>query len=375
MFFRSDDVPIADNVFWPTCGQALNCPKGNIQLAFCENCGCIANLDEARGAVDYGLEYENSLHFSPSFQGYAKGLAADLVGRYGLRGKTVVEIGCGKGEFLAMVCEQGGNRGIGFDPSYANGRGDGAAGLGVTYINQVYSDAGDYACDFICCRHVLEHIASPKAFLSMVRCNAQRTHAAVYFEVPNARYTLEQAGIWDIIYPHRFYFADASLERLFTRCGFSVSGVRERFGGQFLSIEARPDNGAAVDRRALTDDKKSLVSAVDSFARRYESRVEELTRIFAQLRESARRAVVWGAGSKGVAFLNKFKGAVPVGYIVDVNPHKQGKFVPGTGQRVVPPEFLKEFQADYIIILNPNYRQEVERQVEALGIRAEFLQV
>jgi SAM-dependent methyltransferase len=388
-FFRSADVPVIDNVFWPSRELAVGCAKGDIELAFCANCECIRNLGVGPGSVDYDLHYENSLHFSPAFQDYAKGLAADLVERYRLRDKTIVEIGCGKGEFLAMLCELGHNRGIGFDPSYANGRGNAAAGAGITYISEFYSvSSAPPACDFICCRHVLEHISAPKQFLSDVRRNAEKTGAGVFFEVPNARFTFQRSGIWDIIYPHAFYFVSGTLRRLFTGCGFRVESVREGFDGQYLSIEATPegapDMGAEPEparcRRYVEPrparcrgDGESVASEIEKFQQNYQKRVEELAGTLDRLRRSPRPTVLWGAGSKGVAFLNRFKAAAPVDYVVDINPHKQGKFVPGTGQQVIAPEFLKEVRPGAIIIMNPNYRQELQRQVESLGIQAEFI--
>ncbi|HTV55005.1 MAG TPA: class I SAM-dependent methyltransferase [Terriglobia bacterium] len=373
VFFRSEDVPVADNVFWRTREAAIRCAKGDVELAFCRRCECITNLALGSGSVAYDLDYENSLHFSPAFQEYAKALAAELVHRHGLHNKTIVEIGCGKGEFLAMLCELGHNRGIGFDPSYANGRGNAAAGAGISYIREFYSASSAIpGCDFICCRHVLEHIPTPTQFLSDVRRNAEKSGASVFFEVPNGRYTLQQNGIWDIIYPHATYFVSGSLRRLFARCGFTVESLRESFNGQYLSLEASTSGAAAQERVAPAFQNESVADEIEKFQQSYQKRVEDLTKILDELRKSPKPAVVWGGGSKGVAFLNRFK-AAPVDYVVDLNPHKQGNFVSGTGQQVVAPEFLREIQPGTIIIMNPNYRNEIQREVESLGIHPEFL--
>jgi SAM-dependent methyltransferase len=373
VFFRREDVPVEDMAFWPTRDQAIECPKGNIELGYCPECECIANVDVGQDTVGYDTEYENSLHFSPSFQRYARALAADLIERYGLRNKTIVEIGCGKGEFLAMLCELGGNRGIGFDPSYANGRGSCAAGRGITYIQEFYSDsAAGHKGDFVCCRQVLEHIPEVKAFLAMVRRNSNSTNAPVFFEVPNARYMLEQHGVWDIIYPHVFYFLDKTLEQLFTSCGFKVLALREGFAGQYLQIEASP-NWTRASQPVGFGRCQCHAGLVHLFEQRYKQRVDELSRIFARLRAARRQAVVWGAGAKAVALLNKFRADAPVDYVIDVNPHKQGKFLPGTGHQVLAPGLLKELRPDCIVIMNPNYRNEIATQVKELGLTPEFL--
>jgi cyclopropane fatty-acyl-phospholipid synthase-like methyltransferase len=370
VFFRTHDVPVIDNVFWPTRDQALQCLKGDIELAFCSRCECVNNLALRQQSVDYEADYDNSLHFSPVFRAYAKALAAELVERYQLRNKTIVEIGCGKGEFLAILCELGQNRGIGFDPSYANGKANAAAGRGITYINAVYSaSSAPGTCDLICGRHVLEHIADAKTFLADVRHNAEKSGSAVFFEVPNAQYMFREAAIWDIIYPHAFYFVAGSLRRLFQSCGFRVTRLREGFGEQYLMIDASP-NGCVAEDGSASDVTGPAGMDIQKFRRDYENRLNALTRLFSLCRFPI---VLWGAGSKGVALLNKFKASAPVEYVVDLNPHKHGKFVPGTGQQVVAPEFLKELKPATIIIMNPNYEREIKARVHDLGLDPEFV--
>ncbi len=81
--------------------------------------------------------------------------------------------------------------------------------------------------------------------------------------------------------------------------------------------------------------------------------------------------VVWFAG-KGTTFLNLLRpAAVECG--VDMNPRKHGKYIIGTGNEIVSPEFLREFIADEIIFLNPNYLDEIACQARGLGLRAQLL--
>lgn len=372
VFFESSEVPVQSNSFWPTREQALQCPKGNIELAFCANCGGTTNPIFEPRLVEYDQNYENSLHFSPSFQEYAETLAADLIYRYKLRNKVIVEIGCGKGEFLAILCRLGNNRGLGFDPTYVEGRGDPAVGRGITYINELDA-CTDQPCDFICCRQVLEHVPDPKDLLSRIWHSLENAATPVFFEVPNVRYTLQDGGIWDIIYPHCIYFSAESLQWLFTSCGFGVSSLRESFGGQYLCIEALIDKARVSRTWNDTRDMRSLANDIAKFRQDYMEKVNRVAEILDRLKCARKRTVVWGAGSKGVTFLNKFKGTAPIDYVVDINPHKHGEFVPGSGQQITPPDFLREYRPDSIIVLNPNYRSEIARQVEHLGLKPEFI--
>ena len=66
-------------------------------------------------------------------------------------------------------------------------------------------------------------------------------------------------------------------------------------------------------------------------------------------------------------FLNAFHDVNSLEYIVDVNPHKCGLYIPGTGQRVVSPDILKQYRPDVLVIVNANYRDEISQQVRSLG--------
>ena len=164
----------------------------------------------------------------PRFQAYAHALAERLVADYDLRGKRIVEIACGQGDFLSLLCKLGGNRGIGFDPSYTPGRGlAGETAAHISFVKSYYTDAyADAFADLICCRHALEHMAQPVAFLRAIRRALGTQSAAVYFEVPNAAYNLVDLGVWDLIYEHCGYFTAASLAEAFRRGGFASRGLR-----------------------------------------------------------------------------------------------------------------------------------------------------
>jgi hypothetical protein len=83
--------------------------------------------------------------------------------------------------------------------------------------------------------------------------------------------------------------------------------------------------------------------------------------------------VLWGSGSKGVAFLTTLGVGESIDYAVDINPHRQGSYMPTTGQRIVAPAFLAEYRPDVVIIMNPVYRDEIARDLERMALRPEVL--
>jgi hypothetical protein len=374
-------VPVHCNVLWPTREAALAAPRGDIRLAYLADCGHTYNLDFDPSLMEYTQEYENSLHFSPRFQEYATALADGLVEKYDLRDKDIVEIGAGKGDFLIMLCAMRGNRGWGYDPSYVPE--DGYTAPNVTFIEDFYTEKYvEQRADLIVCRHVLEHIEDPDAFIAQVRRAVGDQQSVVFFEVPNSLWTLREGGIWDIIYEHCSYFSPLSLAYLFRQHGFQVLAVNEVFGGQFLTIEAAPETSVETGfllRNSVSKPDPAELAALTAdaraFAENYRAKREEWRARLDALAAEGKRGVVWGAGSKGVTFLNAMEAGDEIVAVVDINPRKQGKFVAGTGQPIVPPAQLVDLRPDFVIVMNANYREEIGWMLEEVGAEAEILVV
>jgi hypothetical protein len=82
------------------------------------------------------------------------------------------------------------------------------------------------------------------------------------------------------------------------------------------------------------------------------------------------RTVIWGGGAKTVSFLNMLPLGGIISYVVDINPNKQGLYIPGSGQEIIAPEFLMDYQPDIVILMNPIYHREVEFQLEEMKVKA-----
>lgn len=368
---RIGQVPVYCNLLHETREAALGATKGDIDLHFCERCGHLFNLAFDPGRVDYSSEYENSLHFSGRFREYARALAEQLVARHGLHGKTIIEIACGQGDFLQLLCALGANRGVGFDPSHVPGRSEAVGGAKLTFVQDYYSDAyGDLEADLICCRHALEHMAQPGRFLQKVRRAIGERATPVFFEVPNALFTLRDLGVWDIIYEHCGYFCEGSLREVFRRNGFAVAGIESEFGGQFLLLHASPGHSDAPFEGAQGS---GLAGLVQRFSDHYRAKVDTWAETLRLLHADGCRTVLWGAGSKGISFVNALAVTEEIGLLVDLNPHKDGRFVPGTGHMVRAPAYLAEYNPDAVLVMNPLYADEIRRDLQAMGLSPRIL--
>ena len=375
VFFELLGMPVNVGIQWPTRQEAVQCPKGDVNLAFCRSCSFAWNLTFNPIRLDYSQDYENSLFFSPMFREYTKSLILRLINRYDLRNKNVIDIGCGKGDFLFLICELGKNRGIGFDTSYEKNDDKKRTPEGVTVIQDFYSEKyAEYKANLICSRFVFEHIEQPKVFLKMIR-NAigDRRQTIVYFEVPNISLILHDLSVWDIVYEHCSYFSISSLERVFTLCGFDILDLYESYERQFLGVEASLSDVQSRSRGRSMHSLQRIAKEVDSFVDNNRKKLESWQKNLEDFEVTGKRAVLWGAGAKGVSFLNMLKVRDQIQYVIDINPHKHGKYMPGTGQQIVPPEFLQNYKPDILILTNAIYKEEIQKTVNNLGISPEFL--
>jgi len=371
-FLEIKQVPIYCNILLSNHEEAKHVARNDIILKFCTYCGHIFNSAFNPNHMNYNNDYENALHFSPRFQKYNKVLIKYLIKTYNLNNKNIIDIGCGKGHFLTLLCKQGNNRGIGFDPSCSNKQTKNSTKQ-VTFVKDFYSEKfSNCKTDFICCRQVLEHIQHPHELLAIIH-NAiiNKKNTAVFFEVPNTKFMLKNLSIWDLIYEHYSYFSKSSFHYLFTSSGYQVCNLTETFGNQYLCIEAKP-----TKKKIKINYEKEIEQIsrdIEVFAEKYQTKVKTWQQNLKKIKQSNKKVVVWGAGTKGIMFLNILKVKKQIKYVVDINPHKQGKWIAGTGQRVVAPEFLKEYKPDIIIVMNKIYKNEIKQITKDLGISIKFL--
>jgi len=377
VFYKVENVPAHDVLLMPTREVALSCPRGDIGLGFCPSCGFISNVLFDPSLHEYSPGYEATQAFSPTFSAFAQRLASDLVTRYDLNGKDIIEIGCGNGEFLTLLCELGGNRGIGFDPAYVEGRVDSKAKEPVTFIKDYFSEEyAHYQGDFVCCRMTLEHIPDTADFVHMVRRSiGDCPDTIVFFQVPDVVRILRELAFWDIYYEHCSYFSLGSLGRLFRRCGFDVVDLRKAYGDQYLMIEARPGIGETAPPLAQEDDLEQLAGYVKHCSENHKRKLNTWKHYLQEIQRTGRRAVLWGGGSKAVAFLTTLNLQDEIECVVDINPHKQGTYLAGAGQDIVAPDFLRQYEPDVVIVMNPIYREEIEHDLHQMGLAPELITV
>ena len=378
IFYRVGSVPTNSCILLGSPKEAQSYPRGDIALGFCDQCGFISNTAFEPALTEYSGRYEETQGFSATFNKFHRELAERLIEQYDLHDKDVLEIGCGKGEFITLLSQLGNNRGVGFDPGYREDRNLSEAAKKVVFVTDFYSEKyAHYQADFICCKMTLEHIRDTADFLGTVRRSiGDRQDTIVFFQIPEVTRILVDCAFEDIYYEHCSYFSPGSLARLFRSKGFDVLAVKKEYGDQYLTIEARPGGNRAIrPELAEEDDLQFLRQSVATFPKRCEAKLAEWRGRLEDYAKKGSKVVLWGSGSKGVSFLTTLSAGRAIEYVVDINPHRQGYFMSGTGQAIVSPEFLQSYKPDAVIVMNAIYCDEIRRQLEEMQLSPDLIAV
>lgn len=329
--YRVEQLPIFQNRMYDSVQEARSCPRGNVRLIQDYATGLISNADFRSELMVYDARYQNEQAVSPRFRAHLNSVAKIVertIGRSGL-----VEVGCGKGYFLEILSE-GGFDITGFDPTYE--------GESPRVKRHYFEPGVGITAQALILRHVLEHIQNPLQFLQNLRM-ANGGTGLIYIEVPCFDWICEHRAWFDIFYEHANYFRLVDFKRMFGR----IIESGRIFSGQYLYVVA--------DLASL---KTPQFSGTDSL-------------VFPGdfLRNLAGDATggisaVWGGASKGVIFsVLRERLGHPVELVIDINPAKQGKFLPATGLKVLSPdEGLARLPIGSTIhVMNSNYLEEIKQ--------------
>jgi SAM-dependent methyltransferase len=370
-FLVRGSVPVHQNLVMADRISAIQINRGNLTLAVCEDCGFIFNQDFDGSKLSYGKEYDNTQTYSPSFESYISELARSLIYDKNVQNCSVVEVGCGKGSFLRKLVEseEWGNTGYGFDPSYVGAETvlDGRLKFEKRYYD---SECANIHADVVVCRHAIEHIPDPLSLLFSVRqALVHSPDARVFFETPCVEWILRNQVIWDFFYEHCSYFTAQSLATAFEVSGFQVESVDHIFEGQYLWLEAT----IPVQKPAVTKKPEFISTLANQFATserelisKWEIKIQELA--------SQGKVALWGAGAKGVTFANMIDPDRKwIDCIIDLNPNKQGKYIPGAAHPIVNYHNIADRGITTAILMNPNYHQENLVLLKASNLNIDLL--
>ncbi|MDH3349505.1 MAG: class I SAM-dependent methyltransferase [Desulfobulbaceae bacterium] len=298
-----------------------------------ETYGFIFNQLFDKTLIAYDTDYQNEQAFSKVFRGHLEDVTKIISQHFS--GKSLLEVGCGKGYFLELL-QRAGFEIIGIDPAYE--------GINPKIIKDHFKPSLNISTDGIILRHTLEHIPDPISFLSAI-AQANGNKGIIYIEVPCFDWICNHKAWTDIFYEHVNYFRLADFQRIFSK----IYDSGHIFGGQYLYIIADINS-----LRYPSVNHKTDFTFPDDFL----SNLSQIATI-----AKGHRNTIWGGAAKGVIFAHYMhKMDVKIGSVIDINPAKQGKFIAGTGIKVSSPDegINRLTPGDILFVMNPNYLEEIK---------------
>jgi len=359
-FIQRKNVPVHQNLLFSNKDLAIKIKRGDLFLKICKECEFIFNTSFDSSKLNYGENYDNTQDVSPFFDSYISDLADRLILDHNIKNSLILEIGCGKGKFLHKLVENKDfrNMGFGFDPSYIgpekllDGR--------LNFKKKLYD--GKYSMlkpDVIICRHVIEHISDPISFLKMIKRSLDPSKTVkIFFETPDAEWILKNNTIYDFFYEHCSYFSTNSIFAAFQKSEFQIISIKKIFNEQYLFVEAT-NHDVVHNLNPRNKESDHIPTLALKFLETEQQQISQWLNTIKKLKIDDNVAI-WGAGAKGVTFLNLIDPQRKlINSVIDINPNKQGKFIPGTGHLIIDYHEIKSRGINTIIIMNPNYSFEI----------------
>lgn len=337
ILYVMDDFPVSQNVVYRDADKAIKCPRGNIKLEQHRITGILHNSSFRPGSVVYDESYQNEQGHSAAFRDHLDQVV-EIIGRH-FRDKSILEIGCGKGTFLELLRSRG-FLATGVDPAYE--------GTSRYVLKEHFSNSTKFAGDAIILRHVLEHIPDPIDFLISIR-EINGGKGLVYIETPSFDWICQHRAWFDIYYEHVNYFRLSDFFRFFE----TVVESGTLFGGQYLYLIADLAMLSERSLRAIEEFEmpRDFLAGIDR-TRSHSRKIGD------------RKIAIWGGSSKGVIFAFIFSRLCEVmpDFVIDINPAKQGKYLPVTALPVLSPEdgLAQMKDGDLILVMNSNYFEEIK---------------
>jgi SAM-dependent methyltransferase len=293
--------------------------------------------------VPYYREVIRASAVSEEMKAFRRAQFAGFVRDCSLGGKKVIEIGCGRGEYLSLM-QEAGVAAFGLEQSRESAAHCAGIGLKVSqgFVEDASCKLSGAPFDAFFILNFLEHLPDPNGTLSGIRNNLTDDGAGLV-EVPNFDMILRNKLFSEFTCDHLFYFTQDTLRSTLALNGFDVVACNVEWHDYIIS--------AVVRKRGKLD-----ISHFSQYQARLKNEMDEYVRRFGR-----KRVAVWGAGHQALAVIALLNLADKIKYVVDSAPFKQGKFTPATHVPVVAPDRLAADPVDAVIVMAAAYSDEVAK--------------
>jgi len=336
---RYENMPKAAQ-FLPDA-ESIGSDKGvDLEICQCSGCGLVQLSNDP---VPYYKEVIRASAFSEEMKDFRRKQFCTFVENFSLKRKKVIEIGCGRGEFLSLM-QQFGVEAYGLEYSEESVLQCINNGLKVSKGFIESSTYGlDYApFDAFFILNFLEHLPDPNSTLGGIYNNLTN-YAIGLVEVPNFDMILRKNLFSEFIGDHLFYFTMETLNTTLRINGFEIIECNEVWYDYIIS--------AIVRKRERLD-----ISSFYEYQGKLRNEIEEYIRQFKD-----KKIAIWGAGHQALAIISLINLGGKIRYVVDSASFKQGKYTPATHIPIVSPDKLDSDPVDAVIVMAASYSDEVAR--------------
>lgn len=326
LYFHLDNSPILQNVLYDSEDEATSCNRISVDFYYCSSCCYLFNPSFCADDIVYDARYNNDQMSSPYYREYLSGVADKLIYECLLdESSSVLEIGCGSGYFLKLLMEKAKVTQIcGFDPAY-----DGQYGLS-NIIHKKYFSKNEKKYNLIILRHCFDSFINSPNLINSIR-DSLADNGVIYIEYTALEYIMDAGDFSMLYHEYHSYYSLLSIARLLKNFDLKVDRVFHLFNGQYSGVICSKIHTGEFDCSAIL----------------------KITRDY-------KRILIWGVSGRAVTLMNYLSlNRSIVKYGVDINTDKQGKYIPGTGQKIISPDDAILSAPELVIVSNSNYLNEI----------------
>lgn len=348
-----------------------------LKVAVCQQCWLVQTEDYTRADSLFDAEYAYFSSFSSTWLAHAERYVAEMVERFDLNADSrVVEVAANDGYLLQYVAARG-IACLGVEPTRSTAQAAREKGLQIREVffgrdsaAQLHSEG--WGADLMAANNVLAHVPDINDFLGGFATLLKPTGVAT-FEFPQLLTLMAGAQFDTLYHEHYSYLSLTAVQTLCERNGlevFDVSQLSTHGGSLRVFVQRQGGERRAVQPAVLQQLQAELDAGVKTpeyyatLAPAAERIKHELLRFLLQAKADGKRVVGYGAAAKGNTLLN-YAGVKPdlLAWVADANPHKQGKFLPGSRIPIVAPAQIDIEKPDYVLVLPWNLLHEVSQQL------------
>lgn len=309
-----------------------------VSLCVCEDCGLVQLKNDA---VYYYRDVIRAGGYSTTMEALRKSQYKHFIEFASLEGKKIIEVGCGRGEFLGMLSDFPVE---GYGTEHKKDLVEIAKEAGLR-VDEDFPEREDHIFkngpfDAFMSFNFLEHQPNPRTYLKAIYNNLCDEGYGL-ITVPSFEYIMEQNSFYEIIPDHIAYYSFESLTHLLNICGFEVL-EKETVNRDTISM--------IVKKRKLPD-ICGIISKKNDIA----TEVVETVKKYAK----AGKIAIWGASHQGFTLCATTGIADYVDCIIDSAPFKQGKYAPASHIPIISPDEARKRKLEAIIIVAPGYTNEI----------------